>query len=94
MKPLDPFLSQVSVGSKTFDYLSKDVLVEALCLHAFQLRDPCLLFRKEYRMTLNQLESWKGVPGVVVTGYPGIGTSFPLHKMVLVQPWFQERRIL
>ena len=78
MRPLDPMLVQVTADSKTFDCLSKDVLTEALSLHAFQFRDPYLLFREEYLAAYNVLNSWKGptISGAVVTGYPGIGTSW------------------
>ena len=77
MKPLDPMLVKLTVGSETFDYLSEDVLTKALKLNLFQFRDPCLLFRAEYLTAYNELSTWKGpqISGAVVTGYPGIGTS-------------------
>jgi hypothetical protein len=85
MKPLDPMLVKVTVDSKTFDYLSEDVLVKAFHLNAFQFRDPYLLFQEEYLTAYDVLNSWKGpnVSGAVVTGYPGIGTSCMAHKILI-----------
>jgi len=69
-------LLQTVVDSKTFDYLPKDVLVD-LNLNQLNIPVALLLFREEYRTALDTLISWEKptFKGVVVTGYPGIGTQ-------------------
>jgi hypothetical protein len=69
-------LLQTAVAdSQTFSYLPKEVLMD-LNLDWLNYDEDLLLFREEYHTALEILESWKKPPvkGVVVTGYPGIGT--------------------
>jgi hypothetical protein len=63
------------VDSKTFRYLPTNVL-DDLNLQELGYDPPLLLFREEYATAFTMLTSWKKPPatGVVVTGYPGIGT--------------------
>jgi hypothetical protein len=68
-------LLQMVVDTKTFDYLPKDVL-DNLNLNLLNFPEALLLFREEYLTALDRLKLWEKplVKGVVVTGYPGIGT--------------------
>jgi hypothetical protein len=74
-KPLGPILRELTVDSKTFRYVPAELL-QGLGLHRLNYDTPILLFLEEYDTALAMLESWEKPPvtGVVVTGYPGIGT--------------------